>query len=244
MAIKAILFDFDGLLMDTESCSLASWQHEWRQHGLELDLETFWVNHGGDVSEERYDMLARAVGSTFDRAASHARRIAFRDALHANLSFHSGIDAWLARAAELGLRLAIASSSPRSWVMTHLERVGSLDHFELLACGDEVADHKPDPAVYRLGLERLGVAPEHAVAVEDSPHGVLAAQAAGMRCVAIPNRYPFPSTFTRADVVLESASAITLDDLLALLDADACDPTSQVASTQGEGGVDDPPPSV
>ena len=231
MAIKAILFDFDGLLMDTEGCSLASWQHEWRQHDLELDLATFWVNHGGDVTEERYDTLAKAAGLTFDRALSHARRIAYRDALHADLSFHSGIDAWLTQAAQLGLRLAIASSSPRSKVMTHLERVGGLHHFELLACGDEVTNHKPDPAVYRLGLERLGVDPEDAVAVEDSPHGVLAAQAAGMRCVAIPNRYPFPSTFTQADVRLESASAITLDDLLALLDGDSRNATLPGAST-------------
>lgn len=214
MAIDAIIFDFDGLLMDTERCSLESWQHEWRQHGLELDLTTFFANHGGDVTEERYALLAAAAGAAFDREASHTRRLAYRDRLHATLGYRPGIEAWLARATELGLRLAIASSSHRPWVTMHLERVNDLHRFELLACGDEVAGHKPDPAVYRLALERLGVAPDRAVAVEDTCHGVLAARAAGMRCVAIPNLHPYPSTFTDADLVLENASALTLDEML------------------------------
>jgi HAD superfamily hydrolase (TIGR01509 family) len=214
MKIEAIIFDFDGLLMDTESCSLASWQHAWRQHGLELDIATFWANHGGDVSEERYALLAAAVGPAFDRDACHSRRLAFRDELHATLGYRPGIEAWLERATELGLRMAIASSSHRPWVTMHLERVGDLPRFELLACGDEVAGHKPDPAVYRLALDRLGVSPERAIAVEDTPHGVLAAKAAGMRCVAIPNLYPFPDSFTHADLVVENATAMPLDAVL------------------------------
>jgi beta-phosphoglucomutase-like phosphatase (HAD superfamily) len=67
MSVEAVVFDFDGLLMDTESTMLASWQYEWRRHGLELDLSTFWVNHGGDVTEDRRRQLATAVGPSYDR---------------------------------------------------------------------------------------------------------------------------------------------------------------------------------
>ncbi len=76
---KAVVFDFDGLLMDTESSSLKSWEHEWRQWGLELDASTFFVNHGGDITEDRYAQLAAAVGERFDQGLSHRRRVDFRN---------------------------------------------------------------------------------------------------------------------------------------------------------------------
>lgn len=224
MAIEAIIFDFDGLLMDTERCSLESWQHAWTEHGLELDLATHWPTHSGDVTEERYGRLAEAVGPSFDRDSCHATRLAYRDRLHESLDYRPGIEDWLRRGAELGLRLAIASGSHREWVTTHLTRVGDLVRFEHLACGDEVSGHKPDPAIYRLALDRLAIAPESAIAVEDTTHGVLAATAAGIRCVAIPNLYPYPPTFTRADLVLGSAADLGLDALLERLERQTATP--------------------
>ncbi|MGH7870480.1 MAG: HAD family hydrolase, partial [Candidatus Dormibacteraceae bacterium] len=206
MGIEAVVFDFDGLLMDTESSGLASWQYEWRWHGLELNADNYFTDHGGDVTEERYAELAAAVGPDYDRAASHARRVAYRNQLHAELGLAHGIAEWLGQADDLGLRLAVASSSPRDWVRGLLDANGALTAFEFLACGDEVARPKPDPGVYLLALERLGLPPEHVVAVEDSPHGVSAAKAAGLRCVAIPNPHADPARFGVADVVLASAS--------------------------------------
>jgi HAD superfamily hydrolase (TIGR01509 family) len=214
VAIDAVVFDFDGLLMDTESTMLASWQHEWRQNGLELDVTTFFADHGGDVTGERYAALAAAVGPGYDRGASHTRRLAFRDSLHASLDLAPGIRAWLDQAARLGVRLAVASSSPRAWVRGHLARSGCVEAFEVLAYGDEVAAPKPDPAVYLLALERLGLPGGRAVAVEDTPHGVAAAKAAGLRCVAVPNRYVERGRFSAADVVLDSAAHMTFPELL------------------------------
>jgi HAD superfamily hydrolase (TIGR01509 family) len=209
-----LIFDFDGLLMDTESTMLASWQYEWRQHQLELAAEGFFVEHGGDVSEQRYARLASAVGPGYDRAASHARRVAHRDELNAALDLAPGIRAWLDQAGELGLRLAVASSSPRAWVARLLEQVGQLNRFERVVCGDEVERVKPDPGVYLLALAQLGVPPEQAVAFEDSPHGVAAAKAAGLRCVAVPNRHTDPATFGAADLLLSSAEDLPIEGIL------------------------------
>jgi putative hydrolase of the HAD superfamily len=210
----ALIFDFDGLLMDTETTSLASWQYEWRQHQLELAADGFFPDHGGDLSEDRYAQLAKAVGPGYDRDASHARRTEYRDRLNADLELAPGIGAWLDEARELGLRLAVASSSPRAWVTRHLDQLGQSDSFEIVVCGDEVERVKPDPGVYLLALARLGVEPETTVAFEDSPPGVAAAKAAGLRCVAIPDRHADPTRFGAADVVLASARERRLPELL------------------------------
>jgi len=208
--VAAVVFDFDGLLMDTERCLLASWRYEWRQHGLELDLDTYWVDHGGDVEEERYHRLAVAVGPAYDRVASHERREGYRWRLLADLDLSPGIDAWLDQARSAGLRLAIASSSSRAWVSRMLRGTGREDEFTVFACGDEVPRAKPDPGVYRLALQRLGLPPERAVAVEDSAHGVAAAKAAGLRCIAIPNTHVGAARLEAADLVLGSAAEVSL----------------------------------
>ncbi|WP_245993437.1 HAD family hydrolase [Nocardioides immobilis] len=204
--MEAVIFDFDGLLIDTETTLLQSWTFEWAAWGLEISKEGFFADHGGDVTEERFAKLADAVGPSFRRDVSEKRRLAFRAGLHEDLELNPGVGAWLQEANQLGLRLAVASSSPRAWIVEHLERVGVLDRFEVLACGDEVDVPKPNPAVYKLCLGRLGLAAHAAIAVEDTPHGVSAAQAAGLRCIAIPNPYINPDKVAHADLTLPSAS--------------------------------------
>jgi HAD superfamily hydrolase (TIGR01509 family) len=212
--VQAVVFDFDGLLMDTETTMVESWQAEWAHHGLELDLVDFWPGHGGDITDTRYELLAAAVGPGFDRAASHARRTAHRDRMHSELDFRPGIREWISAARSLGLQVAIASSSQRRWVVGHLERVNALELFDLIVTGDEVSTHKPDPAIYELALQRLAVPGSQAIAVEDTAHGVAAAQAAGMYAVAIPNPYVTEAAVAGADLVLGSADDLLLSELL------------------------------
>ena len=214
MGIDALVFDFDGLLVDTETASLRVWQYLWRRYGLELDVATFFAPHGGDVIAERYARLAEAVGPTFDQDDAHNARLTYRQEVHATLELAAGIARWLDEARDLGIRLAVASSSPRDWVVDHLTRVGYLDRFELLACGDEAGTYKPDPGVYLLALERLGVPAERALAFEDTVHGVAAANAAGLRCVAIPHPNADPAAFTAAERVLTSAADVRLRDVI------------------------------
>ncbi|GAB3936600.1 HAD family hydrolase [Micromonospora vulcania] len=218
MTIKALIFDFDGLLMDTETTLLESWRWEWRRHGLQLDPTGFFADHGGDANEARYTALEAAVGRAYDRTSSHALRMAHRAKLNAALEPAPGIVAWLDRAAELGLRLAVASSSPITHVGAMLDQAGLRARFEVLATGEEVPAHKPDPAVYLLALDRLGLPADQAVAFEDTAHGVAAAHACGLRCVAVPNPHADHRRFTAADLLLPSAADLPLDALLARLD--------------------------
>jgi len=182
---------------------------------------TFFADHGGDVTAERYAQLADAVGPGYDRAASHERRVTLRDGLNAQLGLLPGISGWLDQAPALGLRLAIASSSPRAWVLGLLARSGYRDQFEVVACGDEVARPKPDPAVYLLALDRLGLPGSSAFAVEDAPHGVAAARAADLSCVAIPGAHAEVARFGVADLVLRTAAEASLAEILCALDEQA-----------------------
>lgn len=218
MTIKALIFDFDGLLMDTETTLLESWRWEWRRHGLELDPAGFFADHGGDANEPRYQALAAAVGAGYDRDSSHERRMAYRAGLNAALNPAPGIVGWLDRAAELGLRLAVSSSSPLTHVGAMLDQTGLRARFEVLATGEQVAAHKPDPAVYVLALDCLGLRARDAIAFEDTPHGVTAAQAAGLRCVAVPNPHADHTRFAAADLLLPSAAGQPLDEVLAALE--------------------------
>ncbi|WP_203790128.1 HAD family hydrolase [Paractinoplanes rishiriensis] len=211
MTVKALIFDFDGLLMDTETTLLESWVWEWRRHGLELDPAGFFADHGGDANDGRYAALAAAVGPGYDRASSHTLRMAHRAELNVALQPAPGVVGWLDRAAELGLRLAVASSSASGHVSSMLRQAGLLARFEVLATGDEVAAHKPDPAVYLLALQRLGLPAGQAVAFEDTAHGVAAARAAGLRCVAVPNPHADHARFGAADLVVASAADVPLD---------------------------------
>ena len=217
-AIEAVIFDFDGLLMDTETTLLRSWQHEWRQWGLELEISSFFADHGGDVNAERTALLASAVGASYDAALSLRRRLAYRATLQSTLDLNDGIRAWTAEADDLSLRLAVASSSPIAWVEENLSRAAVHSSFGVIAGGDEVSRHKPHPDVYELALRRLGLSGDQAVAVEDTAHGVDAAHAANMRCIAIPNAYVDPCRVSHADLVLASASDLPLSEALLRVD--------------------------
>jgi putative hydrolase of the HAD superfamily len=154
------------------------------------------------------------VGPSYDLAASHARRERYRSELLAGLDLSPGIGAWLRQADRAGLQLAIASSSSRQWVRSLLGGIGREHEFAVFACGDEVSSVKPEPDIYLLALNRLGLTAAQAVAVEDSAHGVAAAKAAGLRCIAIPNEHVGPARFDSADLVLASAAELSLAEAL------------------------------
>jgi HAD superfamily hydrolase (TIGR01509 family) len=218
--IRALVFDLDGLILDTESTVYASWEAVYREHGVPLPLDLWQLAIGSDETHFEPLSFLLARRPDLDVSALHERRRAHRDELLAELGPCAGVAERLAEARARGLRLAVASSSERAWVEHHLQRLGLQPHFGAVRCREDVARVKPDPALYRSAVEALGVGAEHAVAFEDSPNGVAAAVAAGLRCVAIPGPMTRALRFDAAHLLLDSLAERTLDEILAHLDAD------------------------
>jgi HAD superfamily hydrolase (TIGR01509 family) len=130
-----------------------------------------------------------------------------------------GVLDYIAEGRRLGLKVGVASSSPRSWVAGHLTRLGIVDLFDCLCTSEDVVTVKPDPALYLLALARLGASADESIAFEDSPNGILAAKRAGLFCVAVPNPLTSQLPLDLADVRLNSMTDMPLSELLAKLPA-------------------------
>ena len=205
-----MIFDFDGLILDTETPEFVSWQEAYAAHGASLDLSR-WSQVIGTMEPgwSPQAQLEKQIGGPVDRASIKARHIELIDAE----VVRPGVEAWLDEARSLGLLVGLASSSGRPWVTTYLERLGLLGRFAAIATGDRVPRTKPDPAVYRLALSELGVSAGDAIAVEDSPNGVAAAKAAGLRVVAVPNGMTAGLDLSAADLILGSLADRTIAEV-------------------------------
>jgi len=217
--IRALVFDFDGLILETETPALESWAEIYREHGHEIPMD-LWHNFiGSDTGFDPAGHLAALVGEGFDRAAAKARRDARKSELIAALDVMVGVREYVADAKRLGLRLAVASSSSRAWVLGHLERLGLNAGWDAVRTRDDVARTKPAPDLYQSAVEALSVVPSEAVAFEDSANGITAAKDAGLLCVAVPNALTAAMDLSRADLRLGSLAETPLERLLAVLSA-------------------------
>ena len=215
--IEAIVFDFDGLILETEGPAFETWAAIYREHGHVLPMEQWHLSIGTDRGFEPVDYLAALVGDGLDRVATQKRRDARKDELIAALDVMAGVREYIDDARRLGLKMAIASSASRRWVVGHIERLGIHAHWDAVLTRDDVARSKPSPDLYVAATKALDVAPEHAVALEDSPHGIAAAKDAGLRAVAVPNALTKDLDLSRADVRLSSLAEMPLERLLAIL---------------------------
>jgi HAD superfamily hydrolase (TIGR01509 family) len=212
--IRAVVFDFDGLILDTEEPVYRSWLEVYEAHGEELPFER-WVQIVGSTTTGFHPQhhLEERLGRALPKEVLD-RRIGRRTELVLAQKLLPGVVEHLAAAKAMGLKRGVASSSTRDWVSGHLARLGILDSFDCLRCRDDVANAKPEPDLYLAVLECLGVRASEAIAVEDSPNGVMAAKRAGLRCVAIPNSITARLDLGQADVLLSSLADLTLADLL------------------------------
>jgi HAD superfamily hydrolase (TIGR01509 family) len=212
--IRAIVFDFDGLILDTEEPIYRSWLEVYEAHGEALPFER-WVQIVGSTTADFHPQrhLEERLGRPLSQEVIE-RRIGRRTELILAQQPLPGIVQHIDSATHLGLKLGVASSSTRDWVSGHLTRLGILGRFECVRCRDDVANAKPAPDLYIAALDCLGVSASEAIAIEDSPNGVIAAKRAGMRCVAIPNTITAGLDLSHADLVLRSLSEVTLSDLL------------------------------
>jgi HAD superfamily hydrolase (TIGR01509 family) len=212
--IWALLFDFDGLIVDTETPSYASWQEVYREHGQEFPLDRWAAIIGTIGGFEPLDYLEELHGP-IDREAVRTRRREHELQLLEIEDLRPGILAYLEEAERHGLKTAIVSSSSREWVDRHLRRLQRAEHFDEIVTADRNAERsKPRPTLYLEALERLGVSADEAIAFEDSPNGVRAAKAAGIFTVAVPNGVTIALGLGEADLLLESLAELSLRELL------------------------------
>ena len=212
--IRAIVFDFDGLILDTEEPVYRSWLEVYQAHGEELPFER-WVQIVGSTTAGFHPQhhLEERLGHSLPKEVLD-RRIGRRTEMILAQDVLPGVARLIREARARSLKLGVASSSTSDWVKGHLARLGILDAFDCMRCRDDVVNAKPEPDLYLAVLECLGVRASEAIAIEDSPNGVLAAKRAGLRCVAIPNSITAQLDLGRADLLLGSLDEVSLAQLL------------------------------
>jgi HAD superfamily hydrolase (TIGR01509 family) len=214
--IRALVFDFDGLILDTETPLIDAYAEVHADHGVPFDRAAFLhsVGHADYAFDPWHGFSPHA-----DRVALEVDRRARKDALMLRQPILPGIVAMLDAARTSGLRVGLASNSEHTWVDPHLKRLGLFDRFEFIACRGDAPSPKPEPDLYRLVLNRFGLRGHEGIAFEDSHTGVLAAKRANLWAVAIPNESTAHHDFQPADLQLKSLAEITLEKLAARFEA-------------------------
>lgn len=218
--LRALIFDFDGLIVDTESPAYHAWQELYRRHQQDLPIE-LWAQVIG-THEIRFDAMAHLEqlhGESLDQEALRADRDIQKTALTDAQPLLPGVRELVAYARLAGIKLGVASSSHHPWVEGHLRSRGILDAFTCICCREDVELTKPHPDLFVTSLACLAVGPSEAVVFEDSPNGILAARAAGVFAVAVPNPITAQLDLSAADLQLPSLGAMPPAELLAALEA-------------------------
>jgi HAD superfamily hydrolase (TIGR01509 family) len=206
--IRALVFDFDGLILDTETSVYEAWRIVYEEHDQVLPKDRWLTRIGTDGSG--FDPLAELcerVGEALDAEKIRSRRMAFHRAHIAKLDQMPGVRACLEFARAKSIGTAIASSSPYDWVSGHIGRLGLAHFFDHVVTAEHVEAAKPAPDLYLRATRLLGVDPCDAIALEDSPNGVESAKAAGLFCVAVPGPMTRTLSFHAADAILASLDA-------------------------------------
>ncbi|MCJ7715932.1 MAG: HAD-IA family hydrolase [Anaerolineales bacterium] len=217
--LQGILFDFDGLILDTETTIFQAWQDKFREYGKELHLEDWAVILGKSGSAEGpAEKFLQTIKDEEEKRAIQAEVSRKELELVVKQKPLPGVEELIKKSKHHGLSLGIVSSSDQEWVHTHLKRLDLWKYFDHTSCAEEVQQAKPDPALYQLGLQKMNVVAEKVIVLEDSPNGVLAAKRAGLFCIAVPNsltrQLPFFPNGGMPDRVLESLQDFPWDELM------------------------------
>jgi len=213
--IKALIFDFDGLILETEWPIYQSWKELFESYECRLSFEK-WQTTIGTMPPpfDPFDLLEEQLDLPLDRDDIETNRLARELDIIATQALMPGVKAYLTDAKRLGLKIGLASSSDCDWVIGHLKQRGLFAYFDCINARDDVPLTKPDPALYLSALSCLNVSADQAIALEDSAYGVTAAKHAGLYCVAVPTDMTRNMSFDHADLVLDSLSALPLEELI------------------------------
>lgn len=215
--IKGLIFDFDGLILDTETPEYQAISAAYAEHGQHLPVTLYGSVVGAQYGQQFDPVvhLSSLMGTPIDAPAFWERVDQQRMALIERSQALPGVENYLETAKQRGLKLAVASSSPHSWVDGHLQRLGLFHYFDVIQCKDDVRQIKPAPDLFLAALGALQLRAEEALVFEDSRNGVLAAQAAGIRVVLVPNSVTVHLDIRGESLRLASLAEMPLNDLLA-----------------------------
>ena len=217
IGIDALVFDFDGVIIDTETPDYESWAEEFETHGVKLS-RSLWSKFIGGAPNS-FDICAHLSQSTSTEldldSIQYNRRRKYLGIVEASPLLPGVLD-YLTQARNLGLKVGVASSSSHSWVRGHLERRGLLEYVDIITSRDDVIRVKPWPDLFTTTLRQLKSSPLTSLAIEDSANGVTAAKRAGLFCVVVPNRMTHDLPLDHADLRLDSLLEVDLKTLLRL----------------------------
>ncbi len=216
--IQLLIFDFDGLILDTETPEVEVWKTIYADYGFDFPPELWAPIIGGygvsnfDAAQHLHDL----AGDSLDAEALRQRHRRESNESILQQPVREGVQEYLEDARQSGLRMAIASSSPHYWVEPHLNRLGLIGYFEKIVCGDDVpaGRTKPHPDLFLKALDELQVQAQDAIAFEDSPNGVSAARTAKLFVVAVPNPLTSLLPLDGASLKLKSLADLPLSALL------------------------------
>lgn len=213
---QVLIFDFDGLILDTESPEIVVWKKMFAEAGVVFDEEAYLkivgTFHGNGYQPDQVLAASANHGHTAVQYASQATAAALE--MINRQGVLPGVEKTIQAAKKAGAYLAVGSSSAHEWVDAHLKRLGLWREFDTVVCFEDVKDAKPAPDIFLKVLERLNVSPERAIVLEDSQNGVLAANRAGIRVVAVPNAVTCVQDFSGAIEVLPSLEAFDIHKYL------------------------------
>ncbi|WP_164220019.1 HAD family hydrolase [Virgibacillus sp. YIM 98842] len=221
--IKGIIFDFDGLIFDTETHHYNVLNDIFIEHGSTLPL-TKWQEQIGTYTDfSPYNYLEEQLKRKLDHKVL---KETFEEKFHAKLSAEkarSGVEDYLESANKLGLKIGLASSSNYEWVSSHLKKLGLFDYFQCIKTADDVETVKPDPSLYLEAAKCLQLNVQECLVFEDSANGSLAAKRAGMSCVIVPNEVTEAMDFCEVDYRIGSMSEISLEDIIKIVGKSSSD---------------------
>ncbi|MHC1785026.1 MAG: HAD family hydrolase [Anaerolineaceae bacterium] len=215
MPVKAFIFDFDGLILDSETPVYEAWKNVFQQYGVDLPFSVWQCSVG--TSRDAFDpviYLEEKIGKPLNRKKLNQTQLIRTYENTLDKPVLPGVMTYLEEARARGIKLAIASSSTTDWVFCNLVRLKIASLFDVICCGDEVIQVKPEPDLFLLAAGLMNVNADEVIVFEDSPHGITAAKAADMFCVAVTNPITKSMNVNHADLVINSLAELSISDLL------------------------------